>query len=234
MKIEILFPEICNLYGDRGNITYLKKCLPKAKFIETELDTEPVFIKEDVKMIYMGSMTEKSQERVLNKLRLYKKRIKELIDNDVIFLLVGNSFELFLNYIETEDNKNIECLGLLDFYAKRYIPKRFNSLFLGTFNNIKIVGYTSRFSHTYGDNSKNYLFKVEKGLGINEDSIYEGIRVNNLFATYMLGPLLVDNPLFTEYLIKLMNDKANLAFKKDVMKAYNVRVEEYQKDIELK
>lgn len=45
----------------------------------------------------------------------------------------------------------------------------------------------------------------------------------------MLGPLLVDNPLFTEYLIKLMNDKANLAFKKDVMKAYNVRVEEYQK-----
>ena len=25
MKIEILFPEICNLFGDMGNIKYLKK-----------------------------------------------------------------------------------------------------------------------------------------------------------------------------------------------------------------
>ena len=35
MKIEILFPEICNLFGDMGNMKYLKKCLPNAEFIST-------------------------------------------------------------------------------------------------------------------------------------------------------------------------------------------------------
>ena len=27
MKIEILFPEFCNLFGDISNMKYLKKCL---------------------------------------------------------------------------------------------------------------------------------------------------------------------------------------------------------------
>ena len=27
MKIEILFPEICNLFGDMGNMKYLKRIL---------------------------------------------------------------------------------------------------------------------------------------------------------------------------------------------------------------
>ena len=28
MRIEILFPEVCNLFGDMSNMRYLKKCLP--------------------------------------------------------------------------------------------------------------------------------------------------------------------------------------------------------------
>ena len=31
MKIEILFPEYCNLFGDYGNMMYLKACLPDAE-----------------------------------------------------------------------------------------------------------------------------------------------------------------------------------------------------------
>lgn len=34
MKIEILFPEICNLYGDRGNITYLKNVYLKQNLLK--------------------------------------------------------------------------------------------------------------------------------------------------------------------------------------------------------
>ena len=30
MKIEILFPEYCNLFGDLGNMMYLKACMPEA------------------------------------------------------------------------------------------------------------------------------------------------------------------------------------------------------------
>ena len=61
MKIEILFPEFCNIYGDYGNVIYLKACLPDAEFIETSLNDEPKFITEDIDLVYMGSMTEKVQ-----------------------------------------------------------------------------------------------------------------------------------------------------------------------------
>ena len=33
--IEALYPEVCNLFGDTGNLRYLKLCLPQATFIET-------------------------------------------------------------------------------------------------------------------------------------------------------------------------------------------------------
>ena len=33
MKIEVLFPEVCNLFGDISNIKYLKKCIPDAQII---------------------------------------------------------------------------------------------------------------------------------------------------------------------------------------------------------
>lgn len=206
MKIEILYPELCNLYGDCGNVKYLKENLPKAKFIYTSLNEKPYFVDNDIDLIYMGSMTEKSQERIINKLFPYKERIKQLIDNDKIFLLFGNSFEIFNDYIIDNDNK-INGLGILNFYSKRIIPDRCNSLFIGSFNNKKIVGYTSRFSHTYGDNSENYLFKKEKGIGLNEQANYEGIRINNLFASYLLGPLLINNPEFMEYILKLLGIK---------------------------
>ena len=49
MKIETLFPEFCNLFGDISNIKYLKKCLPEAEFIDSPIDQEPAFVKEDVK-----------------------------------------------------------------------------------------------------------------------------------------------------------------------------------------
>ena len=29
MKVEILFPEVCNLYGDLQNVYYLKRSCPK-------------------------------------------------------------------------------------------------------------------------------------------------------------------------------------------------------------
>ena len=44
MKIEILYPEVANLYGESANVKYLKKCLPHANFIETTLNDKPQFI----------------------------------------------------------------------------------------------------------------------------------------------------------------------------------------------
>lgn len=170
MKIEILFPEFCNLYGDISNIKYLKKCLSnqKVKYIETSFDMEPSFVTQDINFIYLGPMTENRQEKVIKKLMPYKKRIEELIEKNTVFLFTGNALEILGKYIENEDGIKIEALGIFDVYAKRNMMHRHNSLFIGEYNNIKIVGFKSQFTMMYGNNTDNYFLKVEKGIGINK------------------------------------------------------------------
>ena len=227
LKIEILFPEFCNLFGDISNMKYLKKCLPNATFYETAFDEEPKFSKEEINFIYLGPMTESIQEKVIEKLRLYKKRIKELINKNVIFLVTGNALEIFGNYIENEDGSKIEALGIFDIYAKRNMLNRHNSLFVGEWENIEIVGFKSQFTMCYGENEKNFFAKAEKGIGINEESKFEGIQENNFIGTYLLGPILILNPLFTKKLIEKMGvENAEVAFEEDVMEAYKNRLEE--------
>ena len=71
MKIEVLYPEFCNLNADMGNIKYLKKCLPAAEIIETSINEEPAFIlKDDISLVYMGTLSERAQEIVIEKLNL--------------------------------------------------------------------------------------------------------------------------------------------------------------------
>ena len=120
MKIEILYPEFCNLNGDMGNVRYLKKCLPEAEFIETAIDEKPAFSMEDnISLIYMGTLSERSQEIVIEKLMPYKQRIEELIEKGQAFLFTGNSVEVLGKYIENDDGNRIEGLGIVDIYAKR-------------------------------------------------------------------------------------------------------------------
>ena len=51
MKIEILFPEFCNLFGDMYNMKYLKMCIPNAEIIESDLNEETTFVNLNVTLI---------------------------------------------------------------------------------------------------------------------------------------------------------------------------------------
>ena len=46
MKIEVLFPEFCNLFGDAYNMVYLEKTLPEAEFIRTKFSDDVRFTEE--------------------------------------------------------------------------------------------------------------------------------------------------------------------------------------------
>ena len=232
MKIEVLYPEICCLFGDKANMRYFEMCLPEAEFIKTPVSEMPRFLTEDVDMVYFGSCSESNQERILNRLKGYEARINELIDKGVIFLMTGNTFEIMGKYIEKPDGEKIDGLGIFDFYAKRTIPKRYNSLFLGKFGEMEIVGYTSRFSHCYNIDEKDNFLTVTKGYGSTVDAKTEGIRRNNLFGTYLLGPFLIQNPMFTAFLMKKLGcEEPELAFKDDIVKAYEVRLSQFKTDI---
>ena len=229
IKIEILFPEFCNLFGDMYNMKYLKMCMPDAEFIETALDEVPTFVNEDVNLIYLGPMTENTQEKVINRLLPYKQRIEELIDKNVVFLFTGNAVEVLGKYIENEDGTKIDGLGIFEVYSKRDMMHRHNSYLIGKYEDIEVIGFKSQFTMMYGDNTNSYFVEVEKGIGINKESKFEGIKKNNFIGTYIIGPILILNPLFTKKIMKMMGVEPSIALEEDTMAAYEVRLKELRK-----
>lgn len=225
MKIEVLYPEIANLFGDHFNIKYLAQCLPKCEIIETNLTDEPYFVNHEVKMIYLGPMTEANQIHVIDRLKPHQEKIKALIKAGVVFLVTGNALEIFGDYILDGKNK-IAALGIFNTYAARDFDHRHNSLFLGEFDGIKIVGYKSQFTH--GFNNQQPFIKVIRGCGFNPEETHEGIHEHNFFGTYLLGPILVINPLFTKKILTLLGVKPILAFEEAAIAAYRTRLKEYE------
>lgn len=232
MKIEILFPEFCNLFGDTYNMIYLEKTLPDAEFIRTPIGGAVRFTEELVDLVYMGPMTERMQERVIEKLRPLKAKIQAAIDRGTVFLFTGNALEVFGDYIENEDGSRIECLGLYRLFAKRDMMHRHNSDFEGTFEGETVMGFKTQFTMAYTPDESLGLFKKVKGVGLNRKAVWEGIRLHNFFGTYLVGPILVMNPPFTKYLLRLLGaGDVPLAFEKENMEAYAQRKKDFAEKV---
>jgi len=231
VKIEVLYPELCNLFGDAMNAEYLRRALPEAELIKTPLKKRPSFAEEDIDLVYLGSMTETGQSLASDALCEYRERIFEMIDNEKLFLVTGNALEIFGTHIENEDGTNVKTLGLFDLYAVRQMMRRYSSIYLGTFGDIEIVGFKSQFAHNYDGGKGNVpaLFETVRGAGRKPGQKEEGVRLKNFFATNILGPLLVLNPPFMHYLLGLLGaEKRELPYEKEAMTAYEARLREFK------
>jgi CobQ-like glutamine amidotransferase family enzyme len=225
IRIEVLFPEFCSLFADSSNVRYLKCCLPDAEFVETAYTDEPLFATEKPDLIYMGAMTERAQEMVIQKLMPYKDRLAELIDKGTVFLITGNALELFGQYIQDKDNK-IPMLGIFDFHSERDFDNRINYIVVAKYGDMDIIGVKSQFSQIYGL-EKDHFLKMVKGLGDNLKSQYEGVHRNNFYGTFSLGPFLVNNPDFTKHLLRLLHQNDELVYEEDLYAASKERFKKY-------
>lgn len=221
MRIEALYPEFCQWFGDSENVRYLCQCLPEAELVETGSSEPPAFANGPVDCLILGSMTEIQQLAAAERLRPYRDILLERIEQGMAVIVTGNATELFGRYIE-EDGQRYPMLSLFPFYAQRDREHRHNSMFLGEFEDMKIVGYRAQFSFLKGEFPGRFI-KVLGGCGNSMDDPNEGFRYKNLFATYLLGPFLILNPPFTKYLLRLLGQKDTLALEDAVTEAYAYR-----------
>ncbi|MDR3053532.1 MAG: glutamine amidotransferase [Coriobacteriales bacterium] len=253
MRIEVLYPELGNLYGDGQNMRYLGLCVPEAEFLQTHLPDVPAFVTRPVDLVYLGPLTERGQQRVVAALMPYRTRIQELIEGGTVFLFTGNAFEVLCTRI-TNVTQGCETsgLGIFDLQVSTDLFARFNGKVLGdlagvpvgtvgatgdgigavgrtVMPNIEIVGFKSQFSQVVGDNSASYFVRCIRGAGLNTQSQLEGLHINNFFGTSLLGPLLILNPLFTRHLLRLLGvAQPTLAFEDAIISAYNERLKEFK------
>ena len=227
MKIEVLFPEICNLFGDLANIRYLRHCLPLAEILETNLKTRPLFLDQPVDLVYLGSTTERGLQLVVEALSPVLPELKAAVDRGQLMLVTGNTLDAFGKSVKSDKGLDFQGLGLFDTRAEYRMLKRHNSMFLGTFEDMEIVGFKSLFGLTYGAPAGEALFQTVRGVGRNADTKEEGFRRKNLLVTYLIGPILTMNPPFTRWLLRQMGASEKLAFEDVIQAAYERRLQEF-------
>ncbi len=236
-KLEVLFPDFCHLYAEGWNADYLAKCSPEIEVIETLNHEVPAFVRGDVDMVYLGAASETKQELILERLRPYKARIEELIERGTVFLVTGNAPEIFGTEIR-DGGRVIPALGLFPFHAVRNPGlSRHNSQFIGEFEGMTVLGHKSQFSFAYPDEEgasdiEPAFIRLEQGTGMNPGSMLEGVRRNNFFATYSLGPFLILNPDFDKYLLRLLGLPDSLAHEDEIYDAYRYRLTELRRALQ--
>ncbi len=204
IKIAHLYYDLMNYYGEQGNVLALKTAIEYAGFkvnIKTlSVDDEIDFEKYDI--FYMGMGTKRNQEIVRKDILKYKEKIENVIDKKM-FIMTGNSYELFGKKIDDK-----KCLGIFNFNSKTTDRIVGEQVFKCDIIKETVIGFQNRFSSN--DIKDDYLFEVIKGTGNDIESKVEGIHKNNFFGTYLLGPILIRNPYFKDALLKYIGiDKVN-------------------------
>lgn len=204
-KITIghLYPDLLNLYGDRGNIQcMMKRCQWRgidAETIEFKLEDEIDFSKLDI--VLLGGGSDREQMLVCKRLREIRQAFKEYMEDDGVVIAVCGGYQLLGNYYQTDDGK-IEGLELIDFYTEQKKGRLIDNIVLQSeLFDMPVVGFENHGGRTYIGNNKPFG-KVLYGFGNDGESGYEGIVYKNVIGTYLHGPLLPKNPQVCDYLIQ--------------------------------
>lgn len=204
MKIQIahLYPELLNLYGDRGNIMSLvyrcEKRGIECEIKEYGLEDIPDFENNDI--IFIGGGSDKDQQTVCTALCKYKSALKEYVEKGGVVLAVCGGFELIGSFYKQADGTIIPAAEILNFHTE-YSKKRHigNVVIESTALNTTIVGFENHSGIIVGDGFTP-LGKIITGVGSFNNG-YEGIIYKNLIASYLHGPLLPKNPSLCDYII---------------------------------
>ncbi len=204
LTIYHLFPDLLNLYGDKGNIAVLtKRCAWRGIDAQVQALTEgqePDFGGADIVLLGGGSNRE---QLLLSRYRsVVAPPLKEYVENGGVLLAVCAGFQMLGTSYEA-DGEQIDCFGILDYQTVsgegRLIGNIAIEAELGG-KRMVLAGFENHGGRTkIGDLRP--LGRVICGFGNDGESGYEGVVYKNTVATYLHGPLLPKNPELADFLI---------------------------------
>ena len=224
IKIAHLYYDLMNLYGEHGNVRALTHHLEehKIRVIVHNLSVEDKINFDEYDLFYIGSGSKESFLIVLEDIIKHKDQIKKAFDDGKFFFVTGNALDLFGKSYTTNEDITVDTLDLLSYEA---IETNFRIVGeqVYTYPKLKeeIIGFVNRDSLLKNVQEKK-LFQVKEGTGYAPNEQTEGIYKKNFYGTYLLGPIFIRNPYFTE---KIMEK---------ILKSKNISYTAFQDEIEIK
>lgn len=209
MKITIghMYPDLLNLYGDRGNILALAYRL-KARNIGYEIKEIKVGQKinfDDIDILFLGGGSDREQKIVAEDLSKRKENLHKAVEDGMVLLSICGGYQLLGKYYKTGTGEIIPGLGILDIWTEAGNKRLIGNIIIETeIKNKKVtmVGFENHSGKTYLGKNVKPLGKVLSGYGNNGEDKLEGAVYKNTFGTYLHGPILPKNPMFSDFLIE--------------------------------
>ena len=208
LKLLHIYPDVLNLYGDRGNILCMMRRL-QWRGIGVSVTGLPVGGSADLSdydLCFIGGGQDFEQQVLLEDLhRGLDREICAAIADGMPFLTICGGYQLLGTSYETRAGTQCDYIGALDFYtvggAERMIGN-YSFLCESQAGGCEIVGFENHSGRTYLGSGVQPLGKILSGFGNNGEDGTEGVHYKNVFGTYSHGPVLPKNPEFCDFLLK--------------------------------
>ena len=211
LRVCALYPELMNIYADRGNLLLLQKRCEwrgigfqlSGVTIGDELDPEA----HD--LFYMGGGQDRDQALCARDMAETKRdALHTAAAAGKVMLAVCGGYQL-LGREYRMDDETLPGVGIFAMStgtepgAPRLIGNCAIEVDLGDGDTRTLAGFENHGGRTHRDPDQAPLGSVLKGFGNDGRDGTEGCRLKNVFGTYLHGPLLPKNAWFADHLIEL-------------------------------
>ncbi len=209
LRVCALYPELMNIYADRGNIAVLRaRCEWRGLGFELASASlgEPLDAGSH-DLLYIGGGQDRDQAAVAEDMVATKRdALHSARDRGAVVLAVCGGYQLLGHSYQLGDDE-LPGVGLVDLRTVREDGPRLigncaieADLGSGTRT---IAGFENHGGRTYLGPGERPLGRVLSGHGNNGGDGFEGVHSANVVGTYLHGPLLPKNVWLADRLIEL-------------------------------
>jgi CobQ-like glutamine amidotransferase family enzyme len=209
LRVCSLYPELMNIYADRGNIAVLRaRC--EWRGIGFELGAASMRAPVDPgawDLFYMGGGQDRDQAAVaLDMVETKRDALHAAAARGAVVLGVCGGYQL-LGHSYAMGDEELPGIGLVNLRTVREPGPRLIgncAIEADLGGGLRVVaGFENHGGRTYLEDGERPLGRVLKGHGNNGKDGYEGVRRDNVIGTYLHGPLLPKNVWLADRLIEL-------------------------------
>ncbi len=207
LHIAVLYPQLLNLYGDRGNARAIeRRCARRGiDTSTTHVEIGDRWSPHDADIILVGGGQDREQRRVESDLQQRADDLRNYVADDGVTLAVCGGFQLFGQHYRGYDGDVMQGIGVFDAVATHPGPQiaRCVGNVVALWEGETVVGFENHGGRTYLNEGQQAFADVVSGFGNNGGDGLEGARVRNAFGTYLHGAVLPKNPHLADRLIAL-------------------------------
>lgn len=203
MRIAALYPELLNIYADRGNLLLLqRRCAWRGIGFELTSATLGDQLDPDAHdLLYLGGGQDRDQRLCAEDLVTVKRdAVHAHAARGGAVLAVCGGYQLLGHHYTLEPGEHLPGVGLLDVHTERGPDRLIGNVAIEV-DGRTMAGFENHGGRTILAPGQEPLGRVLAGHGNTGSSGFEGARSGNVIGTYLHGPLLPKNAWFADWLI---------------------------------